>query len=238
MNKQMATLLGGATLTLLLSSTAALAQNYYQGEGVAGYNENYRGQPAYQQQNRGYSSQYYRPRTLPLPPVKTKSPVDLLETSINKVIKFLSQPQDASLEQMTFFLKKEVTPHFDFDYMSRWVAGRYYRTMPPQQRKQFTETFTELFITTFVQKMSSYKHYPPVVGDFKSKRTSEKEAMATAKIYRENGGSIQVDFKFLKTSNGWKVVDVRANGVSALLYYRNYFAEQIRRREQHQAVFQ
>ena len=219
----------GAALVLLLSSNAALAQNY-----SGSYGSDYRGQPAQQQ---GSYSRYYRPRTLPLPPAKTKSPVDLLEESINQVIDFLAQPQSASLEQITFFLQRKIAPHFDFDYMSRWVAGRYYRRMSPEGKQEFTETFTELFITTFVQKISGYKNYPPVVGDFVSKRSGEKEAMASAKIFRESGGSIQVDFKFLKTAKGWKVIDVRANGISALLYYRNHFAEQIRRREQHRAVF-
>jgi len=235
MNKKLTILGGGATcvlimtLALLISSTAAMAQDYQRGYQVESYQDS-------QTQDKTYVI-HYRPRKLPLPPVKSKSPVDLLEESINKVIRFLSEPQPANLDQITRFLKKEITPHFDFNYMSRWVAGRYYRSMSPDQQRQFNEVFTELFITTFVQKMSAYRNYPPVVGDFRSRRTSDTEATATAKIFQETGGTIQVDFKFIKTSRGWKVIDVRANGVSALLYYRNYFAEQIRRREQHRAVF-
>ncbi|MCK5662310.1 MAG: ABC transporter substrate-binding protein, partial [Thiotrichaceae bacterium] len=110
-------------------------------------------------------------------------------------------------------------------------------TMSPEQQRDFTENFSELFITTFVQKLSNYQKYPPVVGDFRSKRTSDNEAMASARILQENGGHIQVDFKFIKTPKGWKVVDVRANGVSALYYYRSFFAEKIRKRQQQQAVF-
>ena len=109
--------------------------------------------------------------------------------------------------------------------------------MSPEQQRAFTDTFSELFITTFVQKLSNYQNYPPVVNNFRSKRTSENEAIATAKILQETGGSIQVDFKFIKTPKGWKVVDVKANGISALFYYRNFFQENIRQRNQQQAIF-
>lgn len=247
MIKQKKILLGGIFLTLLTGSAMSLAQNYpvtdYQGSRQSNYADNYQRQSQrqsaaqYPKRQGGYYSQYYRPRSQILPPAKTKSPADLLERSIKKVLNFLSRPKNASLEQITFFLKKEITPHFDFKYMARWVAGRYFRTMSPEQQRDFTENFSELFITTFVQKLSNYQKYPPVVGDFKSKRTSDNEAMASARILQENGGHIQVDFKFIKTPKGWKVVDVRANGVSALYYYRSFFAEKIRKRQQQRAVF-
>lgn len=235
MNQRL-TIIGGSLMALLMSSTVSLAQNYPGSYSQQGGNQgDYRDQRF--QQQRGYNEPYTRTIIVPMPQARVKSPVDLLEQSINKVIKFLSQPGQASLEQMTFFLNKEIAPHFDFDYMSRYVAGRYYKVMSPEQQQQFNKTFTELFITTFVQKMSNYQNYPPVVGDFISRRTRDNEAMASAKIYQESGANIQADFKFLKSPRGWKVVDVRANGVSALLYYRNYFTQQIRRRDQHQAVF-
>ncbi|MCU7966405.1 MAG: ABC transporter substrate-binding protein, partial [gamma proteobacterium symbiont of Bathyaustriella thionipta] len=174
----------------------SLAQSY-QSDRQTNYTENYQRQSVAQYPTRqgGYYSQYYRPRSQLLPTTKAKSPAELLENSINKVINFLSRPKNASLEQITFFLKKEITPHFDFKYMARWVAGRYFRTMSPEQQREFTANFSELFITTFVQKLSNYQNYPPVVDDLRSKRTSNNEALASARILQENGGHIQVDFK-------------------------------------------
>ncbi|MCU7819844.1 MAG: ABC transporter substrate-binding protein, partial [gamma proteobacterium symbiont of Lucinoma myriamae] len=236
-------LLGGILLTLLTGSTVSLAQNYqakdYQVGRQASYTDNYQRPSAEQYPARqgDYYTRYYRPGSQLLPPVKAQSPAELLEKSIKKVINYLSRPKEASLKQIILFLKREITPHFDFKYMARWVAGRYFRTMSPQQQKEFTENFSELFTTTFVQKLSNYQNYPPVVDSFRSKRTGNNEALASARILQENGGYIHVDFKFLKTPRGWKVVDVRANGVSALYYYRNFFAEQIRKRQQQDAVF-
>lgn len=241
-------------LTLSAVSALSMAQNYsvnsyqgndyqddrYQDSRYQGYQDSsYQNQASqYPQRQANYYSQYYRPDKMLLPGNIAPSPAQMLEHSIKKVLDFLARPQEASLEQITDFLQREITPHFDFEYMSRWVAGRYYKRMSPEQQQEFSKTFSELFITTFVQKLSNYQTYPPIVNNFRSKRTSENEALASAQILRENGGSIKVDFKFLRTRNGWKVVDVKANGISALFYYRNFFNEQIRRRSQQQAVFQ
>ena len=260
MNVKKTVLIGGTLLTFLASSALSVAipftangysadsyqnQSYQGNSNPSSYQEPYQEQ-AYQGQSTyqnpisqgNYYSQQYRPGKMLLPPANDRSPAEMLEASIKKVLDFLARPKDVSLEQITFFLKQEITPHFDFEYMARWVAGRYYRIMSPEQQMQFTQTFSELFITTFVQKMSNYQNYPPVVSHFRSKRTGENEALASARILQETGGSIQVDFKFIKTPRGWKVVDVQANGVSALFYYRNFFNDQIRRRNQQQAVFQ
>ncbi len=244
MKIQKTALRGLVVLALSAASVVSAAQNYtvsYQGNDYQdGYQDNrYQNQPSpYPVRQANYYSQYYRPDQMLLPQNIGRSPAQMLERSIKKVLDFLARPQQASLEQITDFLKQEITPHFDFEYMARWVAGRYYKRMSPEQQQEFTKTFSELFVTTFVQKLSNYQTYPPIVNNFRSKRTGENEAMASARILRENGGSIQVDFRFLKTRNGWKVVDVKANGVSALFYYRNFFQEQIRRRSQQHAVFQ
>lgn len=242
MKIQKAALIGAALVTLITISIQSVAQGYtdqqYQNQPYQG--QAYQSQPSSQYPVRqgSYYSQYYRPGQMLLPPANNRSPAEMLEKSIKKVLDFLARPKEVSLEQITFFLKQEITPHFDFEFMSRWVAGRYYKLMSAEQQYEFTKTFSELFITTFVQKLSNYQNYPPVVSHFRSKRTSGNEALASAQIMRENGSNIRVDFKFIKTQQGWKVVDVKANGVSALFYYRNFFNDQIRKRSQQQAVFQ
>jgi len=258
------TLFGGFLFVLLTASSTSMAQyyqnNYYQGSRqnvVPSYYPNYKATQGYQRQavqqppqqpvqkpaqtaehQGAYYSQNYQPNKQILPSGKNQSPAELLKASINKVIYFLNQPKDnVSVDQMTTFLDSEIAPHFDFKYMARWVAGRYSKTMSPDEQRQFTENFSELFVTTFVKKLTRYQNYPPVVDSFKSKRVNENEAVVTAQILQENGSHIKIDFKFLKTKQGWKVIDVRGNGISALYYYRNYFATQMKQRQQQQAVF-
>lgn len=234
-------------ISLFVFSTASMAQNYSKtykkGNVIVNYEyedeepQANRPSSSYSQSQGGYYLQNYQPGRFQLPVERPRSPVDLLEESINNVSTFLAQPQEASVDEITYFLHQEIGPHFDFNYMARWVAGRYFTKMSAEQQAEFTETFIGLFITTFVKKLTHFQKYPPVIGDFVSKRTSNNEATASVKVFKDTGGRIQVDFKFIKTPMGWKVIDVRANGISALLYYRNYFMEQIRRSNQQRATF-
>ncbi|MCK5539163.1 MAG: ABC transporter substrate-binding protein [Bacteroidales bacterium] len=253
------TLFGGCLFILLTVSSSSMAQYYqnnYSQESRQNvdpnYYPNYQGyqrqdiqqtieppQPVQKTEHQGaYYSQNYQPSKQILPAGKYQSPAELLKDSINKVIYFLNQPKNnVSVDQMTAFLQSEIAPHFDFKYMARWVAGRYSKTMSPDQQRQFTENFSELFVTTFVKKLTHYQNYPPVVESFRSKRVNETEAVVTANVLQEKGTRIKIDFKFLKTQTGWKVIDVRGNGISALYYYRNYFADQMKQRRQQQSVF-
>ena len=236
-------------IIVFMFSSSSMAENYTktykQGNVIVNYEYEDEEQdqsmmqqaPSYSQTQGRYYLQNYQPRQFQLPVERPKSPVDLLEASIKNVSNFLAKPQQASIEQITYFLRQEISPHFDFNYMARWVGGRFYNRMSAEQQEEFTETFVGLFITTFVKKLTYFQNYPPVIGKFTSKRSSENEATASVNIFQETGGSIQVDFKFIRTTAGWKVIDVRANGISALLYYRNYFMKQIRRSEQQRAVF-
>ncbi len=201
--------------------------------------DNYMPRAAQQPMRQGkYYIQNYLPKTQMLPTTKPQSPAELLKISINKVIYYLAQPKDnVSVQQTTAFLQHEIAPHFDFEYMARWVAGRYSKTMTPEQQREFTNNFSELFIATFVKKISNYRKYPPVVDSYKSKRSSETEAVVTANVIQESGVELKIEFKFLKGKKGWKVIDVRGNGISALFYYRNHFAQQMRQRKQQQAIF-
>lgn len=232
-------------IAVLVFSSSSMAESYsksfHQGKVKVNYidedSEMDQQYPSYSQSQGGYYLQNYQPRQFQILVERPRSPVDLLEESIKNVTDFLARPQQSSIEEITYFLNQEISPHFDFNYMARWVAGRYFRTMSPEQKAVFRETFVGLFVTTFVKKLTRFQKYPPVIGNFTSKRTSENEATASVKVFQETGGHIQVDFKFIKRPMGWKVIDVRANGISALLYYRNYFMEQIRRSEQQRAVF-
>lgn len=165
------------------------------------------------------------------------NPATRLQASISKVIDFMAQSQDASLEDVSPFLAKEIAPYFDLEYMSRWVAGQHFKQMSKAQQQEFIKTFGELFILTFVQKISAYDQHPPKVDKVKSKRTGKNEALVSLHIIQEDDHFIQVDFKFLKSKKTWKVVDIRANGLSALNHYRKYFKKKLYQKRQQNAVF-
>jgi len=156
------------------------------------------------------------------------SPVDLLEQSIHNVLQFLQHSDSEDKVKLKQFVMHQIAPNFDFHYMARWVAGRRFHQMNELQQEQFSAKFAEIFIRKFITKMTRNKKSLPSVSRFISNKQNQNEAHASV-LLNYNGDSnsqpqrIKVDFRFLNTANGWKVVDIKANGLSALMYFRGYF---------------
>jgi len=161
---------------------------------------------------------------------KSPTPIELLEKSIGNTMAFLAQPKAVDYNEITHFVINEMAPNFDFNYMSRWIAGRHYQRFSQEQKEEFTKTFTELFISTFVQKLRKFKPALNGAEVFRSRRVNRNEVIANAQIMGSKQQKVNIDFRFINTPSGWKVVDVKANGISALMYYRQYFAKQMRQR--------
>jgi phospholipid transport system substrate-binding protein len=156
------------------------------------------------------------------------SPVEILESSINNVLDFLAQSNSENVNKLRSYVNREISPNFDFDYMSRWVAGKRYYMMNEEQKVEFKNKFTDIFLSTFIEKTTKNRSSLPRVSRFMSKRYSENEARASVMLGYSNRTQVRIDFRFIKIQEDWKVVDVKANGISALMYFRNYFANLMR----------
>ncbi|MFK5985053.1 MAG: ABC transporter substrate-binding protein [Pseudomonadota bacterium] len=186
-----------------------------------------------------YPPNYQTRQTRPAQPYltqKTASPVAILEKSIHQVLDFLKQPESTNKKQLKQYVISVIAPNFDFDYMSRSVAGKRYYQMSKEQQELFKHKFTEIFITTFVKKMTKNRKSLPRASRFISSRQSPTEARASVLLsyapnQQRNNQRVKVDFRFFKTAAGWKIVDVKANGLSALLYFRDYFNQLIKQRQ-------
>ncbi len=164
------------------------------------------------------------------PQFPRESPAEILENAINNVFTFLSEQQTVDDAQIAYYVINEIAPNFDLEYMARWVAGRYYRLMKPEQQQQFTREFSQIFISRFVEKIGQNRYNLPRIRRFTSRQTARNEAIATAIFAYSDRPDIRVDFRFMLGRKGWKVVDVKANGISALMYFRQYFSQIMRQR--------
>lgn len=126
-------------------------------------------------------------------------------------------------------IEKEILPHFDFDHMSRWVLGRYWRNASAQQRSAFEQQFRDLLVNTYGDALLNYSGqtvtYLPTRGDPKS-----GEVVVRARLHNMDGGpDIPLDYRLNNEKGQWRVVDVSIDGVSLVTNYRETFAGQIQR---------
>ncbi|CAK0740930.1 phospholipid transport system substrate-binding protein [Gammaproteobacteria bacterium] len=132
--------------------------------------------------------------------------------------------QDANQEKLLAFLQKEIAPHFDLGYMTRLSAGIYWNALDEQQKKAFEEHFQHTFFQALVNQVSNLgnpqiRFYPARPG------ANANEITVSARVTQPQGIPILMDFRFYRGDQGWKIFDVMADGSSAVLYYRRFYAE-------------
>jgi len=161
------------------------------------------------------------------PPVEQNTPADLLRDGVQKLTRFLDgQPNRRNL---TAYLDTQVAPWFDFDYMAASAAGRHARFMSNAERRELVGRIKTSFLEKMAQKLAGYTRqrasFLPAEPD--------GYGQVTLPVIIENPGGgypAQLEFVMRQTGKNWKVVDVAANGLSALMYYRDMFNDMMRQR--------
>ena len=157
------------------------------------------------------------------------TPDQVLQQGIGRLRAFLASPA-VPPAAVRAFLDQEIAPSFDFAYMARWAAGRYYQRMNDSQRATFTARLSDLFLDALARNLGTrLRPLPPI--DIYTARAGRwpNEVSVTTQIRPAAALPIRLEFRFYRSPRGWRVFDVSANGASAVTFYRRYFSEQVRR---------
>ena len=157
-------------------------------------------------------------------------PEELVRQTTDRMLALLNKNRsaiEADRSTLYGFVDEVVLPHFDFNRMAQWVLGKYWRTASREQRQRFVEQFRNLLVRTYGTLLLDYSgqtiDYLPVRtgadGDTVNIRTL---------IADKDGTKVQVDYALYRRDAGWKVYDVRVNGISLVSNYRNTFGSKVR----------
>lgn len=159
-----------------------------------------------------------------------KPPQDVIQDTSTRMIDALRQNRaklDRDPGQIYGLVDQIVLPNFDFELMSRWVLGRAWQQASPDQRRRFTEEFRTLLVRTYAKALLEYSDEDlqllpqPAVGD-------GSEVTVKTEVRLKAGRPIQINYSMHLNNDGWKVYDVKVDGVSLVTNYRSTFASQIR----------
>ena len=159
-----------------------------------------------------------------------KPPQDVIQDTSTRMIDALRQNRaklDRDPGQIYGLVDQIVLPNFDFELMSRWVLGRAWQQASPDQRRRFTEEFRTLLVRTYAKALLEYSDEDlqllpqPTVGD-------GSEVTVKTEVRLKAGRPIQINYSMHLNNDGWKVYDVKVDGVSLVTNYRSTFANQIR----------
>lgn len=170
---------------------------------------------------------------IPAAQAQVLAPDVLVKTITDEVVTVLKADKDiqaGDTKKVAALIETKVLPHFNFTRMTRLAMARNWRLASPEQQTELTNEFRTLLVRTYSTAISSYREQKI---DYKPLRAKADDTEVTVKAEVRQPGSTQpvsIDYEMEKTSNGWKVYDVKVGGVSLVTTYRETFAAEVKDR--------
>ncbi|PCJ87131.1 MAG: hypothetical protein COA54_06395 [Thiotrichaceae bacterium] len=160
--------------------------------------------------------------------VTPADPTYVIKTTLGKITAFSSHSNKVNPLKLRGFIENQIIPNFDFDNMSHWITGRYARNMSASDKSDFQRNLRETFLTSLSKHLGSFDAENTRVRFYPARYRGPAEAFASASVYRSDSMPVRLDFRMRRDGDNWKIIDVKANGSSAILYYRRHFISQLR----------
>ena len=155
-------------------------------------------------------------------------PAYVIHTALDKITTFSSNSDKVNPVKLRGFIEHEIIPHFDFDNMSHWITGRYASNMSDNDKADFQRNLRETFLSSLSKHLGSFDAKNTRVKFFPARYRGPEESFVSTSIYRPDAPSVRLDFRMRRDADNWKIIDVKANGSSAVLYYRRHYISQLR----------
>jgi phospholipid transport system substrate-binding protein len=170
---------------------------------------------------------------VPLAQAQQPAPDVLVKSITEEVVTILKNDKDIQAgdsKKAADLIETKIVPHFDFVRMARVAMARNWRLASPEQQKELAGEFKTLLVRTYSTALSNYRDQQI---EYKPLRAKPEDTEVTVRSDVKPSGSAQpvsIDYEMEKTSNGWKVYDVKVGGVSLVTTYRDTFATEVRER--------
>lgn len=120
-----------------------------------------------------------------------------------------------------------VVPNFDFQRITSYALGRYWRNANAEQRKLLVHEFQQMLVRTYAKALLNYSGQEV---RFLPLRPGNRDGQVTVRteVSEAGGAPIPIDYAMYMRGSDWKVYDVSIDGVSLIANYRSSFASEIR----------
>jgi len=152
-------------------------------------------------------------------------PKTVVETAVNGVIHALKSRTNQDV--ITFAdreaIRQSVEGYFDFREMAKRSLGRPWRNMDKAQRASFVDTFRELLERSYGNRLSEYHNQSVEYGEVKTKG---RIAIVNSEVV-DAEKKTPVRYKLVHKKAGWKVYDIKVEGISMVSTFRSDFKQSV-----------
>ena len=157
-----------------------------------------------------------------------QDPAQSIHDALGKINTFSKSTKTTNPVLLRSFIENEIIPHFSFDDMAQWIAGPFSRQMSRQEKLDFEQQLKEAFLGSLARHLGSFDPDSNQVQILGARSSGRNEAIVPVQVYRNKEIPARLEFRMRHDGSKWKIIDVKANGTSAVLYYRKHFTSQLR----------
>lgn len=157
------------------------------------------------------------------------SPKAEMQETIDRLVKVVEQYSgEKQIDVRRKNMREIIEPKFDFDEMAKRSLGAKWKTITPEQRKEFVNLFSELLAKTYLARIENVEKGMVTIKEEKIK--FPKALVKTTVDYK--GDLFPIDYKLVsKSGDTWRVYDVVIENIGLVANYRNEFAGIIRKEQ-------
>jgi phospholipid transport system substrate-binding protein len=135
--------------------------------------------------------------------------------------------QDVSLEEREAVFRRLLREGFDMEFIGRFVLGKHWRELTPEQRAEYLDVFSEYVLQTYSRRLGGYAGQTfAVIG---ARPAGQQDAVVQTRIDQPSGPPILADWRVRPSAGGYRIVDVMVEGVSMAVTQRSEFGAVVQR---------
>lgn len=159
----------------------------------------------------------------------SETPPDALLASVTaEVVAVLKENRESadSPAKLAGLIETRVLPLFNFRRMAQLAMARNWRLATPEQQSTLAAEFQTLLVRTYSVAIANYRDQAIA---YKRLRAAPGDTEVTVRSdVRQGSGRLRIDYDMEKTPAGWKVYDIKVDGVSLVTAFRESFASKVR----------
>ncbi|MDH5534063.1 MAG: ABC transporter substrate-binding protein [Betaproteobacteria bacterium] len=168
---------------------------------------------------------------VPAAAAQLPAPDELARSVTEEVLAIVRADKDihaGNQKKVLDLVETKVLPHFNFMRMTQLAMGKHWRQASPAQQTELAREFRALLVRTYTAAFTQYKNQSV---EYRPLRLApdDTDVMVKSLVQQPSGQPIAVDYSMEKTNQGWKVYNVKIEGISLVENYRNTFNSEVQK---------
>lgn len=156
------------------------------------------------------------------------TPDEMLRQTTEEILSLVKQDKDLQSgdKQKAFALvQTHIVPRFDFVRMTRLALGKNWNKATPEQQTAVVDAFQNLLVRTYSSAITRFNKqtitYKPWSGKPDDATTSVQSVVS------DGTRTVPIDYAMARVEGGWKIYDIKVDGISLVTNYRSDFNDRI-----------